>query len=144
MSNRRVDIDAGAFVIEMDTNVRITLCGFDNGRVECCASDRINTFFRIDIVRAKMQLAGSIVDHPAAHWNRVPQRFISEADLFQCVNPACRNRQIDRTSADDISFTRVSAPLVKIHSVSAPSEICRKQAPRQSAADQNKFRHVQS
>jgi hypothetical protein len=57
------------------------------------------------------------------------------------VDPACRNRQIDRASADDVPFARVSPPLVKIDFVSAPSEICREQAPRQTAADQNKFCH---
>jgi hypothetical protein len=81
------------------------------------------------------------MDHPAAHWNRVSQRFISNPELFQRVNPACRNRQIDRAPADDVPFARVSAPLVKIHFVSAPSEICPEQASRQSAADQNKFCH---
>src|SRR5882724_7671886 len=134
-------MDVGAFMIEMHADVWITLCRFNNRRVERCASDRINTFFRIDIVRAKMQLAGSIVNHPTAHWDRVLQCFLSNPDLFQRVNPACRNRQIDRAPTDDVPFARVSAPLVKIHFVSAPSEICREQAPRQSAADQNKFCH---
>src|SRR6266481_3592681 len=110
-------MDLGSFMIEVHADVWITLCRFNNRGVERCASDRINTFFRINIVRAKMQLAGSIVNH------------------------ACRNRQIDRAPADDVSFAGVSAPLVKIHFVSASSEICREQAPRQSAADQNKFCH---
>ena len=83
------------------------------------------------------------MNHPAAHRDRVLQRFFSDPDLFQRVNPACRNRQIDRAPADDVPFARVSAPLVKIHFVSAPSEICCEQAPRQSAADQNKFCHSQ-
>ena len=70
-----------------------------------------------------MQLAGSIVNHPAAHRDRVSQCFLSDADLFQRVNPACRNRQIDRAPADDVPFARVSAPLVKIHFVSTPPQI---------------------
>ena len=82
MSKRGVDIDAGALVIEMHTNVGIALCRFDNRCVERRPPDRINTFFWIDIVRAKMQLAGFIVNHPTAHWNRVSQRFISNPDLF--------------------------------------------------------------
>ena len=53
MSKRGVDIDAGALVIEMHTNVGIALCRFDNRGVERCASDRIDTFFRIDIVGLK-------------------------------------------------------------------------------------------
>ena len=134
-------MDVGAFMIEMHADVWITLCRFNNRGVERCASDRINTFFRIDIVRAKMQLAGSIVNHPTAHRDRVLQCFPGDPDLFQCVNPACRNCQIDRAPTDGVPFARVSAPLVKIHFVSAPSEICREQAPRQSAADQNKFCH---
>ena len=91
-----------------------------------------------------MQLAGSIVNHPTAHRDRVLQCFLGDPDLFQRVNPACRNRQIDRASADDVPFAGVSAPLVKIYVVSAPSEICREQSPRQSAADQNKFCHFRS
>ena len=122
---------SGALVIEMDTNVGIALCRFDNGCVKRRPPDRIDTFFRIDIIRRKMQLAGFIVNHPAAHRNRVLQCFLSDADLFQRVNPACRNRQIDRASADDVPFARVSAPLVKIHLVSAPSEICGEQSASQ-------------
>jgi hypothetical protein len=141
MSNGGVDINAGALVIEMYTNVGIALCRFNNGCIERRASDRINTFFRIDIVRAKMQLAGSIVNHSTAHRDRVLQCFLGDLDLFQRVNPACRNRQIDRASADDVPFAGISAPLVKIYVVSAPSEICREQSPGQSAADQNKFCH---
>src|SRR6266436_4257272 len=134
-------MDVGAFMIEMHADVWITLCRFNNRGVERCASDRINTFFWIDIVRAKMQLAGSIVNHSTAHRDRVLQCFLGDPDLFQRVNPACRNRQIDRATADDVPFPGVSAPLVKIYVVSVPSEICREQSPRQSAADQNKFCH---
>jgi hypothetical protein len=60
----------------------------------------------------------------------VSQRFISNADLFERVNATCRNRQINRAPADDVSFAGVSAPLVKIHFVSAPAEICREQPAR--------------
>jgi hypothetical protein len=129
MSIRGVDIDAGASVIEVYTNVRMSLCRFDDCRVERCASDRIDTFFRIDIVRAKMQLASSIVNHAAAHRDRVLQCFLGDPDLFQRVNPARGNRQIDRAPTDDVPFAGVSAPLVKIHFVSAASEISREQPP---------------
>jgi hypothetical protein len=91
-----------------------------------------------------MERAGFVMDHPAGHWNSVSQRLISNADLFERVNPARRNRQINRASTNDIPLARFSAPLVKIDLVSAPSEIRCEQAARQSAADQNKFRHVQS
>ena len=141
MGGRRVEIDIRAFVIEVDAHIWISLRCFDNSRVERAALDRINTFFRIDIVRAKMQLAGSIVNHPTAHRDRVLQRFLGDSDLFQRVNPACRNRQVDRAAADHVPFAGVSAPFVKSYVVSAPSEICREQASRQSAADQNKFCH---
>ena len=142
MSKRGVNIDSGALVIEMHADVWIALCRFDNCGVERCASDRINTFFWIDIVRAKMQLAGSIVNHPTAHRDRVFQCFLGDPDLFQRVNPACRNRQIDRTSAEDVPFARVSAPLVKIHLVSAPPQIRGEQSASQTAPDQNKPCHL--
>ena len=141
MSKRRVDIDAGALVIEMHANFGIALCGFDNGCVERCPPDRVDTLFRVDVIRREMQRSGFVMDHPAPHWNRVSQRFISDTDLFERVSAACRNRQVDRAPADDVPFARVSAPFVKIHFVSAPPEIRREQAPRQSTADQNKFCH---
>jgi hypothetical protein len=68
------------------------------------------------------------VNHPAAHRDRVLQCFLGNPDLFQRVNPACRNRKIDRAPADDVPFAWVSAPLVKIHFVSAPPKICREQS----------------
>jgi len=128
-------------VIETHADVRIALCRFDNRGVERCASDRINTFFRIDIVRAKMQFAGSIVNHPTAHRNRVLQCFFGDPDLFQRVNPACRNRQIDRAPADDVPFARISAPLVKIYLVATPPQLRCEQSASETAADQNKFCH---
>src|SRR4029077_14445667 len=142
MSERRIDIHAGALVIEMDTNIGIALCRFDNRCIECRSPDRVDALFRIYVVRREMQRPGFVMDHPAAHWNRVSQRFISNPDLFERVNAACRNRQVNRASPNDISFVRVSAPLVKIHFVSAPSEICREQPSCQSAADQNKSCHA--
>ena len=141
MSKRGVDIDSGALVIEMDTNVGIALCRFDNGGVKRRAPDRIDTFVWIAVVRRKMQLAGFVVDHPAAHWNGVSQHLIGDAELFERVNPACRKRQIDRASADDVPFARISASLVKIDLVSAPPQIRSEQSTSESAADQNKFCH---
>ena len=141
MSSRGVEIDVGAFVIEMHAHVRITLCRFDNRGVERGASDRVDAFVRIDIVGRKMQRAGFIMNHPAAHRDRVLQCFVGDPDLFERMNAARRNRQIDRASADDVAFARISAPLVKIDIVSAPSQICREQSARESAADQNKLRH---
>ena len=57
MGNRRVEIDISALVIEMDANVGITLRRFDYGRVERGASDRVDTFLGINIVRSEMQRA---------------------------------------------------------------------------------------
>ena len=138
---RGVEIDFGAAVIEMHADVWIALCRFDDRGVERGASDRIDAFVRIDIVRGKMQLAGSVVNHSTAHRDRVLQYFVGDSDLFERVNSARRNRQIDRAPADDVSFARISAPFVKIDFVSAPPEIRREQSASESAADQNKFCH---
>ena len=62
------------------------------------------------------------MDHPAAHRDGVPQHFIRDAELFERVNAARREREIDRAPADEISLTRISAPLVKIDFVSAPAQ----------------------
>ena len=88
-----------------------------------------------------MQRSGLVMDHPAVHWNRVSQRLVGNSNLFEGVNPARRNCQVDRATTDDVSFARISAPFIKIDFVSAPSKIRRKQAPSQSAADQNKSCH---
>jgi hypothetical protein len=54
----------------------------------------------------------------------VSQRFIRDTELLERVNPARRDREIDRTSSDNIAFARISAPLVKIDIVPAPAQIC--------------------
>ena len=46
------------------------------------------------------------MNHSAAHRDGVFQRFISDADLFERMNAARRNRQIDRTPADEVAFAR--------------------------------------
>ncbi len=94
---------------------------------------------RIDIVRSEMQLAGSVVNHAAAHRDGVLQDFISDADLFKRMNAARRNREIDRAPADDVAFARIGPPFVKIDLVAAPSQIRREQSARQTATDENKF-----
>ena len=70
-----------------------------------------------------MQLAGFVVNHPAAHRDRVLQHFISDSDLLERMNAAGREREIDRSSADHVAFARISAALVKIDLVSAPAQI---------------------
>ena len=82
-----------------------------------------------------MQRAGFIVNHPAAHRDRVLQYFISDAELFERVNSAGRKRQVDRTPADDVAFARISAPLVKIDIISAPPQIRSEQSTCESGTD---------
>src|SRR5262249_16220359 len=71
----------------------------------------------------------------------VSKRFIGDADLFERVNAPCGNREINRASTDDVSFARVSAPLVKIYLVATPPQIRGEQSASQTAADQNKRCH---
>ncbi len=87
----------------------------------------------------KCRRAGLIVNHPAAHRDRVLQRFMRDADLFERMNAPRRNRQIDRSSADDVSFAWISTPFVKIDIVPAPAQIRGEQTTRQTAADKNKL-----
>ena len=128
-------------MIEMHADVWITLCGFDHRGVKRGASDRVDIFVRIAIV-------GQKCSSPDLSWIIRPrigmacsQHFIGDPELFQRVNPACRERQIDRAPANDVPFARIGPPLVKIDFVSAPAEIGREQSARQSAADKNKFCH---
>jgi hypothetical protein len=114
-------IDVGAAMIEMDTDVRITLRGFDYRCVERGAPDRVDALFRIDVVRCEMQIARFIVDHAATHRDGVPQHLTSDPDLLERMNPARRDCEIDRASPDNISFPRVGPALVKIDIVSAPT-----------------------
>ena len=88
-----------------------------------------------------MQGAGFIVNHSAAHRDRVLQRFVRDADLFQCMDASRRNRQIDRPSANDVALARISAPLVEIDIVPAPPQICCEQTTYETAANENKLCH---
>jgi hypothetical protein len=115
-------------VIEVNAHVRITLCRFDHRGVERCTTDRIDALFGIDIVRGEMQRTRLIVNHPAAHWDRVLQRFIRDADLFERMNAPRRNCQIDRAPADDVAFARISASLVEIDIISSPAQVRGKQS----------------
>ena len=86
-----------------------------------------------------MQIARFVVDHPAAHRDGVPQHFIGDAELLERVNPAGRKREIDRASADDVAFARISPAFVKIDIVSAPAQVRCEQSAGQSTTDQDKF-----
>src|SRR5215471_3908488 len=95
----------------------------------------------IDIVGREMQRTGFLVNHSAAHRDRVLQDFMGKPDLFERMNPAGRESEIDRTPADHVAFTRIATAFVKINLVAAPPEIGGEQSARESTADQNKFRH---
>src|SRR5438874_5455371 len=112
-------------MIEVNTHVRILLCSFDDSCVERGASDGVDALFGIDIVRAENGARSRAcgMNHPAAHGDRVLQRFMRDADLFESVNAPRRDRQINRTPADDVALARISAPLVKIDIVSAPTQV---------------------
>ena len=91
-----------------------------------------------------MQGAGFIVNHPAAHGDGVLQGFMRDAELFEGMNAPHRNRQIDRSPADDVAFAWISTPLVKIDIIPAPAQIRGEQAARESAANENEFRRHSS
>ena len=73
-------------MIEMHPHVRIALGRFDHRRIKRGAPDRVDTLFRINVVRRKMQRARFIMNHSAAHGDGVLQCFISDPDLLQRVN----------------------------------------------------------
>src|SRR5438105_3050848 len=81
------------------------------------------------------------MNHPAAHRDRMMQRFVSDSNLLERMNAARRNRQVDGASANDVPFTRIGSSFVKIHIVPSSSQIRREQSTRQTAADQNKSCH---
>src|ERR1700694_5714671 len=109
-------------MIEHDAHVRIALRGLEHGGVECGAPDRVDVIFWVPVVRREMQVAGFVMDHPATHWDSVPQYFIGDAELLKRMNPARRKRQVDRSSADEIARARVGPSLVQIDPVSASSQ----------------------
>jgi hypothetical protein len=82
------------------------------------------------------------VDHAAAHRDGVSQHFIGDAELLERVNPARREREIDRSSADNIAFARIGPSLVKIDIVPAPPQVRAEQSASEAAADENKFRFI--
>jgi hypothetical protein len=90
-----------------------------------------------------MELSGFVVDHPAAHRDGMPQHFIGDAKLLEGVNASRREREIDRASANDISFTRIGPALVEVDFISTPPEVRRQQSTGEAAADESEFlRHA--
>src|SRR6516162_8049874 len=141
MRDRAVKIDLGAFVIELDAHLGITLCRFDDRRVERSAPDRVDAFLGVDIIRRKMQRPEFIMNYPATHWDCMFQGLFSDPDLLQRMNTACRNREVDRASAHDVPFTRISTAFIKIDFMPTLSQIRREQSARQTATDKNKSCH---
>src|SRR4051812_23420424 len=87
-----------------------------------------------------MERAGFFVNHSAPHRDCVLQDFVSNSDLFECVDAAGRKREIDRASANHVAFARITAAFVKIDLVTAPAEIGGEQSASESATDEDKFR----
>ena len=119
MRDRFVEIDVRTFVIEVHAHVWMTLSRFNHRRVQRGASDRIDVLFWVDIVRREMKITGFVVDHSAAHWDSVLQHFVGDAELFERVNSARGKCEIDRPSAHNVAFARISASFVKIDIVAA-------------------------
>src|SRR5207249_1826096 len=103
--------------------------------VKRSAPDRVDAFLGVDIVRRKMQRPRFIMNHPAAHWDCMFQGLFSDPDMFERVDPARRNRQVDRASAHDVAFARIGPSFVKIHLVPTPSQIRGEQSARKTTAD---------
>ena len=141
MRGRRVEIDAGAAMIEMHAHIRITLRGLDRGRVQRAAADGVDALVRVAVVGREMQLAGSVVDHPAAHRDGVAHDFLGDAELLERMNSAGGEREIDRATADEIAGVRIGAALVKIDLVAAPAEERGHHPAGETAADEGKLRH---
>ena len=70
----------------------------------------------------------------------MPQYFIGDTELLECVNSPRRDGEIDRPSTDNIAFAWISPPLVKIDIVPASPEVRTEQSASESATDENKLR----
>jgi hypothetical protein len=79
------------------------------------------------------------MDHPTAHWDRVPQDFVGEIELLEGVNAACREREVDRATADGVAGARIGPPLKKIDFVAASPEETREETAGEAAADEGEF-----
>ena len=88
-----------------------------------------------------MEITGFVMDHAAAHRDGVSQYVVGDSDLLEGMNPARRERKIDRAPADNIAFARVGPSFIKIDIVATAPQVGRQQSAGQTAADQNKLRH---
>jgi hypothetical protein len=81
------------------------------------------------------------MNHAAGHWDRVPENFLGNPELFERVNAAGREREIDRASADEIALARIGPAFVKFHFVSATAQVRGEQSAREAATDENEPWH---
>src|SRR5438067_11731764 len=72
--------------------------------------------------------------HAAGHGNGVLKDFLRDAELLERMNPAGRERKIDRAAAHEIPRARIGAALVKLDLVAAPAQIRREQSAREPTA----------
>lgn len=128
-------------MIERDLDVGITQRGFNDSRIQRGASDRIDVFIGIAVIGGKMEVAGFVVDHPAGHGDGVTEDFIRDPKLFERVNSASGEGEINRAPANDVPFARIGAALVKRDLVAAAPEISSEQTAGEAATNQNELRH---
>jgi Flp pilus assembly protein TadD len=81
------------------------------------------------------------VDHPAGHGDGVAEDFIRDPKLFERVNSASGEGEINRAAANDVPFARIGAALVKRDLVAAAPEISSEQTAGEAATNQNELRH---
>src|SRR4051812_33879431 len=86
-----------------------------------------------------MEVTGFVMDHPAGHGDGMLKDFIGDAELSERVDPAGREREIDRAAADQVPFAWIAATLVEFDVVAAASEISGEHAAGEAATDQDKF-----
>ena len=132
-----IEIDFGAAVIEVDRDVWIAQRGFDYGRVERRATDGIDVLPRVAIVGRKVELASRAcgMNHPAGHGDGVLENFIRDAELLERMNPARRERQVDRAAGHEIPRARIGPALVELDEMAAPTQISGEQATGEPATD---------
>src|SRR2546423_6042055 len=115
MRGGRIEVDLGTAVIEEDADVWIAEGCFDDSRVERGAADRVDVVAWVAVVWREIELRSRTcgMNHSARHRDRVLENFVGDPELFERVNAASGEREIDRAAADDVPFSRIGASLVK-------------------------------
>jgi hypothetical protein len=67
----------------------------------------------------------------------VLEHLIGDTELLERMNPARRERKIDRTPTDNVAFARISPSLIKIYIVPAPAQIRGEQPASETAANKS-------